>query len=377
MRVLRKLVDPRETMDRAAPRNDHDLAIHAMHNHVVALDNVSSLSDWLSDALARLATGAGFGTRQLYSDADEFSFSAARPVMLNGIGEVIQRSDLLDRAVLVDLRAIPETERKLEAEFWADFEAARPAILGALLDAVSSAVERETTTKLASWPRMADFARWVTAAEPGLGWPDGSFLSAYYANRGSAHEMALEADPVAVSVRELMATVDEWEGRPSELLVKLADIAGEDVTKRTDWPGAANKLSNRIERLAPNLRAVGIDVERGRSSGGRRIIRLAASGDDDRGDLYMQTRDVDHGARAADVGSSNGHDPSSLSTPSSPARSGALDGDDPDRHLSSLDGHLSSLDTAPGERGSDDSDDGSQTSDDLTEAARSIFGSTS
>jgi Mg-chelatase subunit ChlI len=40
MRVLRKLVDPRETMDRSAPRNDHDLAIHAMHNRVVALDNL-------------------------------------------------------------------------------------------------------------------------------------------------------------------------------------------------------------------------------------------------------------------------------------------------------------------------------------------------
>ena len=91
----------------------------------MALDNLSGLPDWLSDALARLATGSGFSTRQLYTDADEFSFSAARPVMLNGIGDVIERSDLLDRAVVVGLAPIAEAERRLEADFWSDFEADR------------------------------------------------------------------------------------------------------------------------------------------------------------------------------------------------------------------------------------------------------------
>lgn len=278
MRVLRQLVDPRAAMDRAAPRNEHDLAIHALHHRVIALDNLSSLPDWLSDALARLATGAGFSTRQLYSDADEFSFSAARPVMLNGIGEVISRSDLLDRAVLIDLAPIPETQRRLEANFWADFDEARPQIFGALLDALSVAIKRESTITMDSWPRMADFARWVTAAEPGLGWEDGSFLKAYYANRGSAHEMALDADPVAVAVRDLMEKTSYWEGRPTELLTKLANIAGEEVTRRKDWPGAAHVLSNRLERLAPNLRAIGIEVERDRD-GNNRTIRLSKPGD--------------------------------------------------------------------------------------------------
>ncbi|HKZ91591.1 MAG TPA: hypothetical protein VJZ50_05585, partial [Candidatus Limnocylindrales bacterium] len=274
MRVNRKLVDPRETLDRSAPRNDHDLAIHAMHHWVVALDNLSRLPAWLSDALARLATGSGFSTRQLYTDADEFSFSAARPVMLNGIGEVITRSDLLDRAVLVNFEPIADSARKLEDDFWAEFEAARPRILGALLDAVSTAIRRESNVAMNGWPRMADFARWVTAAEPALGWPEGSFLAAYYANRGMANEMALEADPLAVTVRDLMMTTVEWRGRPSELLDKLTAIAGDATSRRKDWPAAANTLSNRLERLAPNLRRIGINVERTKGAHGRRTIRL-------------------------------------------------------------------------------------------------------
>ena len=275
MRVLRKLIDPRNTLDRSAPRDERDLAIHAKHNRIVALDNVSGLADWFSDALARLATGSGFATRTLWENDQEFSFSAARPVMLNGIGEVITRSDLLDRAVLVSLEPIADEARRLEADFWLDFEAERPRILGAILDAISCAIAREQKVTMDGWPRMADFARWVTAAEPALGWPEGSFLVAYYANRGAAHEMAVDSDPVAIAVRDLMAGIDEpWEGRPTDLLEKLASVAGESVSKRKDWPSAANTLSNRLERLAPNLRALGITVERGRK-GTARTIRLS------------------------------------------------------------------------------------------------------
>jgi hypothetical protein len=275
MRVLRRLIDPRNTMDRSAPRDERDLAIHAKHNRVIALDNVSGLPDWFSDALARLATGSGFATRTLWENDQEFSFSAARPVMLNGIGEVITRSDLLDRAVLVSLEPIADEARRLEADFWLDFEAERPRILGAILEAVSCAIAREPMVKMDSWPRMADFARWVTAAEPALGWPDASFLAAYYANRGAAHEMAVDSDPVAIAVRDLMVGIDEpWEGRPTDLLEKLASVAGESVSKRKDWPSAANSLSNRLERLAPNLRALGITVERARK-GTARTIRLS------------------------------------------------------------------------------------------------------
>ncbi len=52
-------------------------------------------------------------------------------------------------------------------------------------------------------PRMADFALWATACETAL-WPAG-FACAYDANRKAAIEDAIEADPVAAYVRELMA----------------------------------------------------------------------------------------------------------------------------------------------------------------------------
>ncbi len=270
-RVLRMLIDPRDALDRTTPRDERDLAVHAQRNRVIALDNVSSLPDWLSDALARLATGAGFSTRQLYSDDEEITFHARRPIMVNGIGSIVTRSDLLDRALIVSLPVIEPADRREEETFWRDFRAAQPHILGALLTAVSAALANRDTVRLASVPRMADFARWVTAAEPALGWEPGAFVASYYRNRGAAHEMALEADPLAGAVIELLRGRTEWVGTPSALLQLLSDLVGDGQSRQRGWPKAAHSMSNRLQRLAPNLRAVGIFIENLRTGQARQL----------------------------------------------------------------------------------------------------------
>jgi hypothetical protein len=58
---------------------------------------------WISDALCRLASGGSFAARRLYTDEDEVLLSAARPVVLSGIEEVITRPDLADRAIFLTL----------------------------------------------------------------------------------------------------------------------------------------------------------------------------------------------------------------------------------------------------------------------------------
>ncbi|HYO90001.1 MAG TPA: hypothetical protein VEQ40_00105, partial [Pyrinomonadaceae bacterium] len=85
------------------------------------------------------------------------------------IEELATRSDLLERAIVLNLPTIPEHKRKTEAQFWREFEAARPSLLGALLDAVSGALRDHDSVRLERLPRMADFAQWATAAEKHLG----------------------------------------------------------------------------------------------------------------------------------------------------------------------------------------------------------------
>jgi hypothetical protein len=232
-----------------------DIILH----RVVSFDNLSGLPVWLSDALCRLATGGGFGTRQLYTDQEEVLFSAMRPAMLNGITDVATRPDLLDRSLVVELPVIAEERRKTEREIWADFDVEHPKILGALLDAVSMALKRLSEVRLEKLPRMAEFAEWATAAEAGLGLEQGAFMRAYAEARSDAVGQALEGDPVAEAVLSFMGKRRQWVGTASELHKKLAPEVSEEVRRTKAWPKQAQHLSARMRRLAPPLRAVGLE----------------------------------------------------------------------------------------------------------------------
>lgn len=275
-RVLRSLIDPSSAPLRTTPRHERDLMISAQAGWVLAFDNLSYLPQWLSDAFCRLATGGGFATRELYSDAEEVLFDAQRPVLFTGIEDVAVSSDLLDRSLRLSLPVIPEKCRKPESAFWKEFEAAQPAILGALLTVVCAALRNQPSVKLDRLPRMADFAIWVTAAEKALGWQSGTFLSIYAQNREAANELALESSLVAVAVKAL-GEKGTWEGTAKELLDTLTEPLSEKDAKAKDWPKTPLSLSNALRRLAPNLRAVGIAVDFYRETDKRRDRKVRVS----------------------------------------------------------------------------------------------------
>jgi hypothetical protein len=257
--ILRALLDPNTAPLRALPREDRDLFIAASNGHVLAFDNVSGLPGWISDTLCRLATGGGFAVRQLYTDQDEVLFDAARPVILNGIEEIITRPDLADRAMILTLEPIPGERCRAEKELWAAFEAERPSILGALLDAVVEGIRRLPETRLEKLPRMADFALWATACETAL-WPAGTFWSAYCGSRDEAVEAVIDADPIAAAVRAVIATRTMWTGTASDLLGALAEVVGERVAKSKTWPDGPRALAGRLRRAAAFLRKIGIEI---------------------------------------------------------------------------------------------------------------------
>jgi hypothetical protein len=75
----------------------------------------------------------------------------------------------------------------------------------------------------------------------------------------------IDADPVAASVRALMADRTGWRGTASELLAALSEVAGERTARAKDWPGTPRGLSGRLRRAATFLRRAGIEVTFGRT----------------------------------------------------------------------------------------------------------------
>lgn len=268
-RFLRDLIDPNKATRRAAPRDERDLAIAAAHGRIISCDNLTHISEPLSNAFCRLATGGGFATRELFSDDGEVIFDAQRPVVLNGIAEVIVKSDLLDRAILAYLPTFPKQKRFKKRELNQKFAEARPLILGALLDAASAGLRRmREGVEMDEWPRMSDFAEWVIACELALRLKDGEFIAAYTKNISRADDLAIEASPLAQEVITLLDGEPgrDWNGTTGELLKALNSRleARNEVPKKVNgWPQSPKGLGAKLKELAPNLRRLGLEVNFG------------------------------------------------------------------------------------------------------------------
>jgi hypothetical protein len=274
-KLLKALIDPNAAPVRALSREERELMIAANNGYLLAFDNLSGLPNWLSDALCRLATGGSFAVRQLYTDDEEVLFEAARPILLNGIEEVVSRSDLGDRAIFLTLSPIAEANRRSEAKLWCEFDIERPRILGALLDAVSYGLRAIGRVQLDALPRMADFALWATACE-GAQWPAGSFARAYAANRRAAIESIIEADPIATCVRTMMANRTLWTGSASDLLRLCAATARDDFSGGSPWAKNPRAVAGRLRRAQTFLRTLGIEITFSREGrAGNRIIRVS------------------------------------------------------------------------------------------------------
>jgi hypothetical protein len=278
-RVVRLLVDANSSPLRAEPRDQRDLLVAATHSWIVALDNVSQVSDRLSDALCRLSTGGGFSSRRLYTDGEEAVLDAQRPVVLTGITALASRGDLLDRAIILELPPIPEAERRPEANFWTAFEKVRPMILGAICDALAGALARIDQVTVDQFPRMADATRWVTAAEAALAWPEGSFVGALVRNRRDGLAVTRDESPLAAPIRAL-AAAGPWSGSATALLSRLGELATAAARADPEWPKSPRQLTAQLQRLAPALRDSGLEWKRLRRTGDSRphaITRLVTA----------------------------------------------------------------------------------------------------
>jgi hypothetical protein len=273
--VFRQCIDPNTAPLRSTPREEQDMIIAAKNGWVIAYDNLSHLSGWVSDALCRLSTGSGYSTRELYTNYEEVIFQAQRPIILNGIEDLATRGDLLDRSVILNLPPVEEHKRMTEKYFQDQFRQEQPLILGALLDAVAAGIRNLPETNLDNPPRMADFATWVTACEKAIGWEPGTFLQVYRMNRADANSLALDANPIVPELIKLLAA-GSWLGTATDLHEALNKQVSENKYKSRAWPKSGRAISASLKRLAPNLRAVGIEVEWDREPGiaRTRVLRL-------------------------------------------------------------------------------------------------------
>jgi hypothetical protein len=269
-RDLASTVDPSPAPLRSSPRDLEAWIVAAAGSQVVALDNLSSIPEWLSDALCRAATGEGLVRPALYTDGDLAVTVFRRAIILTSIDPGALRGDLADRLLLVELEPITSERRRSDAQLAAEFDERHPRILGALLDVLAGVLGELPGITLAEPPRMADFAHLLAALDT---WGGTAALDRYRASLADVVADVLASDPLAQAV--ITITADHtWSGTATDLL-KLVDDYRPD---RGSWPRTPKALGGALRRLAPALRSVGLEVEMHRTPAARMITLRRAAG---------------------------------------------------------------------------------------------------
>ncbi|WP_424887436.1 ATP-binding protein [Streptomyces sp. XH2] len=250
------IVDPSGAPKRTAPRDVKSWATQAFNSWALCIDNVSYIPDWFSDALCRAVTGDGIVDRALYTDDDVVVLEFRRVLAMTTIDAGALAGDLAERLLTIELHTIPDRNRREEAELDRAYRDAHPAVLASLFDLLVEVLRVLPEVELTHRPRMADFARVLAAVDHVTGWDT---QGSYRATAADAVADVLEGEPFARAVVDLVRAAG-----PAGVRMTAGDILKKVATPEKlpkKWPKDATRAGGQLKRLAPALRAIGIDVD--------------------------------------------------------------------------------------------------------------------
>ncbi|MFZ2522516.1 MAG: bifunctional DNA primase/polymerase [Minisyncoccia bacterium] len=263
-RILRLIIDPSIMEVASMPDTHRELVQTLAHNSFIFFDNVSWISETVSDILCKAVTGSSFPKRELYSDDDDVIYTFMRTIGINGISMFLARPDLLERSIILKLDRIDSKNRKLEKSLMTEFEHDLPSILGGIFDVLVKTLALKPTIEQENLPRMADFALWGCAVAEALGVTQKEFMDSYNTNIALQTDIVINENLIASTIISFMQDQerDEWVGTATGLLHSLGEFAKSHSVDVHDkqWPKAHNVLSRRLNELKINFLEAGWDI---------------------------------------------------------------------------------------------------------------------
>lgn len=251
---LASLVDPNPAPMLKPPKDETRWVDATVGQLVVGLDNLSSIPDWLSDAMCRAATGSADKRRAHYANKGMVVFQILRSIIINGIDVGALNGDLADRAVAIHLDRIDayKSERVIKAS-WAD---AYPGLVGAVFTLASEVLRVLPEVEVEKPPRMVDFFEVLTAVDRVLG-TEG-------VERYLGRTKILAADtldrPFAAAI---VARGKRLRGTPGEIFDKIPPPMGRRIGDLPGWPKTPRYVTTQLRRFAPAFRELGWEVTEG------------------------------------------------------------------------------------------------------------------
>ncbi len=268
-KLLLGVLDPREELGSAFGKNIGDDQVKALGRFHVGYDNLSAVSEAVSDHVCRLVTGDEIDKRKLYSDTGQVILSYRRTGVITAVTLPALRPDALERTIPLHLDRLPEGQRRSETRLMRDFTERHPMILGGLCDALVTVLRDlpRLQEQDVPRPRMADYFDVLRAYDPAT-------ASAYVAAVKNIMVEAAEADPFVSTVAAWLRTVGlPWRGTATQAHQEAAAYRQQvDLWSSAWWPRSAAAFSAALAKATEPLHAIGITVSTRRSNGIKLLV---------------------------------------------------------------------------------------------------------
>ena len=271
--TVKRIIDPNGTRKEdnctSFPTKNDDLVLQLYNRYLCAFDNVTRITQEVSDTLCRAITGANNQRRELYTNLDEVILAYKRKLVINGIVPNLDYPDLQDRIILYDKKHITENDRLTDEEFTIEFEKLLGFVLGNIFETLKQAINLYDTVKSQIRPktRLADFEIWGESISRALGYESNSFLTRYYEKLGENAISAQDSHPIVTVIEHMLKDKAEYENSALGCLNDCRETAnqiGIDVkSPYVKFPKAPNQISKELTIVAPVLQKLGINLEIG------------------------------------------------------------------------------------------------------------------
>jgi len=277
-RWFAQLVDPHAAQFLTGTSTEKDAMVAASKCRLLPIDNMSRLTRGWSDMLCLNSTGAGDRRRQLYTDDGLFALAFKGPALITSLALLATRGDLIDRLIPIGFERILDEQRRSETRLNAAFAEIAPAVLGAVFDAVATALCHGPETHLSVTPRMADATLFITAAESALDDQTRTFAGTLVTAQRDALSDTIESSPFIEATVRFMVDRPTWQGTATRLLEEAARLV-EHGARTPGWPANPAVASTLLSEYELPLHAHGITVHRHRTAGGQRERHLILHND--------------------------------------------------------------------------------------------------
>lgn len=256
--IFKKLIDPTQPAVFSPPKNEKDFLVMGIATYLMVIDNSSGFSAEMSDVLCRASTGGGISLRVLYETDDERIYNLCKPIIVNGIEELTDRADFVERALILHLQPLTRDTRISEMHFWDNFNQIYPKLFGGLTGLVSTVLKNLPTIQTTNLVRMTEFNRVGLALDKAFEFPEGHFSKMILEHHDQKLKTIFDNDFFCQLISEALKKESFLEGSASQLMKKIYKGKTDNVPGHI-LPKDPRRFKGKLQRLKPVLLANGIE----------------------------------------------------------------------------------------------------------------------